>query len=610
MNKTAARLSLLCLAALTALSACGQPASVTPDGSEGQTSVAVTDSPPTFVPGEKNEVILLSIEEYGDAHLFLYSPETGQPLTRLTDGHWDDITPAVNPDGSLLAFASNRGGVWDLYLLDLESGQGRKLTDTPEFDSSPSWSPDGQWLAFETYNGNDMEIAVVSLTDDKVIVLTEDPASDHSPVWSPQGRQIAFVSNRSGNPDIWLADLDRTDAGRFVNLSHTANAAESHPQWNSDGSQLVWTTDSQSMGFSGAYLWETESAGHPARWLADADWAAFSPEDDRFAVVIGGPNQSYLSALRADGGLLLPPVLLPGPVRGLAWAVLELPDPLPASFQKAAELTPTAPWSLSVRPLVEGPTQRWTVIPLADVQAPYPALHDLVDESFNALRRRTADDLGWDPMASLENAFVPLTTSLDPSLGNDWLLTGRAFALNSVIANAGWMVAVREEIGQQTYWRVYLRAQSQDGTQGEPLRDAPWNLSARYELDPSTYDAGGQYAPVPTGYWIDFTSLALAYGWERLPALPNWRSYYAGARFTEFALTGGMDWYSAMLELYPPSALVTPTLRLPPTITPTRTPPPTRTPTATFTPRATLTPSNTPTPIPSPTPIPTNTPLP
>ena len=123
-------------------------------------------------------------------------------------------------------------------------------------------------------------------------------------------------------------------------------------------------------------------------------------------------------------------------------------------------------------------------------------------------------------------------------------------------------------------------------------------------------ERGGQFAPILPGYWVDFTVLARSYGWERQPALPNWRTYFAGARFTEFVLTGGLDWYNAMLELYPPEALVTPTPRLPPTATLTRTPRPTTTsgpsPTPTISPTAT----STPLPTSTPTPIPSNTPLP
>jgi TolB protein len=246
-------------------------------------------------------------------------------------------------------------------------------------------------------------------------------------------------------------------------------------------------------------------------------------------------------------------------------------------------------------------------------------LHDLVDEAFVALRERVTQEAGWDALASLESAFVPITTSLDPGFEADWLYTGRAFAINSLMTNAGWMVATREDIGAQTYWRLYLRTQLQDGSQGEPLHDTPWDLSARYNLDPRVYEQGGKYGEVPPGYWMDVTSLARQYGWQRLPALPNWRTFYRGARFTEFALTGGLDFYSAMLQLYPPDILITPTRVLAPTLTPTRTatatptPRPTRTPRPTVTPTSTRTPSLTPTPSntpgPSPTPV-TITPTP
>jgi TolB protein len=107
---------------------------------------------------------------------------------------------------------------------------------------------------------------------------------------------------------------------------------------------------------------------------------------------------------------------------------------------------------------------------------------------------------------------------------------------------------------------------------------------------------------------VDVTSLAAQYGWERAPALPNWRTFFRGARFTEFVLTGGLDWYTAMLQLYPADILVTPTRLLPPTLTPTRTPTNTPTPTNTRTPRPptpTRTPTKTRTPTPTRTPSPT-----
>ena len=595
--------SLIVLFVLASLlAACTPPATLT--------AAPAIFPTPTFVNASefRGEAFLISMEENGHAHLFLYST-TGQPILRLTGGEWDDIAPSVSPDGAQVAFASNRSGYFDLYILTLASGETQQITNTPQYDSSPTWSPDSQWLTFETYDGNDLEVSVISLTDSTSppVNLTDNTASDSAPAWSPRGRSIAFVSDRDGSPDIWLADLDRADEGRFVNITDTVNIAENLPLWK-DG-RLLWISHSDDLAFSGAYVWDSTQPERPAQWALDADLAAWDTTGSRLVTILNNPNADYLAASALDGSLLLPPAPLPGKIRGLAWLGVDLTS-IPEAYRTASAATPAPNWVPAVTPLSEGPSQRWTVVPLKDVQAPYPQLHDLADESFNALRQRVIEETGWDALASLHNAYVPLTAPLDPGLGDDWLYTGRAFSLNPLMVNAGWMVAIREEIGQQTYWHIYLRAQAQDGSLGEPIRTAPWDINARYNLDPQAYERGGQFAPIPPGYWVDFTSLAHAYGWERLPALPNWRNYFAGARFTEFVLTGGLDWYNAMLELYPAEALVTPTPRLPPTATLTRTPRPTSTsgpsPTPTISPTATLTP----TPTSTPTPIPSNTPLP
>src|SRR5512138_3561172 len=96
-------------------------------------------------PAAPDHPIILSIEEAGYAHLFLFAPETTD-FTRLTYGKWNDITPSISPDGTRIAFASNRGGHWDLYTLELASGQISQLTDTPEYDAAPAWSPDLAWI--------------------------------------------------------------------------------------------------------------------------------------------------------------------------------------------------------------------------------------------------------------------------------------------------------------------------------------------------------------------------------------------------------------------------------------------------------------------------------
>lgn len=601
------QVSLLILTSIFILAACSQEVTETP-AAEFTPEPTATEEFIPVVSKNAEEIVILSIEEDGYAHLFAYIPNQ-LPLMRLTNGDWDDITPFPSPDGERLAFASNRPGHWDLFLMELSSGEITQLTDTPEYEGAPTWSPDGSFLAYESYRDENLEI-VVGPADDPAngaIRLTTSPATDHSPAWAPGGRQIAFISNG----EVMLADLDRADDARFKNLSNTPLASESHPVWSPDGNRLAWASSSQNIGRSGIYVWDANRQ-FPAQWIGDGNLPAWNALGDQIITTVPAPNTNYITTYSIDGTILQPLTPFPHQVGSLVWSNLVTSDPLPGVFEQPAQFTPAPLWAASGNPFGEGAAGRWSLVDLIDVQAPYPKLHDLVDEAFDALRQRIQWEVGWDALASLENAFVPITSDLDPGFGEDWLYTGRAFAINSLMTNAGWMVAVREDFGAQTYWRLYLRAQVQDGTLGIPLHDLPWDLSARYNLDPQVYEQGGTYSDVLPGYWVDITSLAAQYGWERVPALPNWRTFFRGARFTEFILTDNLDWYSAMLQLYPPDVLVTPTRLLPPTLTPTRTPTATPTPTNTRTPRPTRTPTATRTPLNTPTPsnTPTVTPTP
>lgn len=581
-------------------------ATATPSPSASPNPVAAQN----MAPG----LILLALDEGSFTHLFAYQPDIaaggGLPLNRLTTGPWDDITPAISPDGNSVAFASNRNGYWDLYLLDLPGGTVSRLTDSTEYEAAPSWSPDGLWLAYEAYRDDNLEILIRSVTDPgEPIRLTNNPAADHSPAWSPAGRSIAFVSDRSGESEIWLADLDKNDTDRYQNLSNNPLGRDSHPAWSPDGTKLAWAGEED--GFHNLYLWQ---AGQPgSRVVGSGDWPVWNPDNDVLLTLLLAPNQTYLTAYPLGSpGVLLPPLQLTGTVQGLAWGDALLTLPLREPYKQASLLTPTPLYlpRLTTQPDDEG--GRYQLVELEDVQAPFPLLHDQVDEAFLALRVHIAQESGWDLLAALENAYVSLTSPLDPGMGEDWLYTGRAFAFTSSPINAGWLVVVREDFGSRTYWRVYMRARFQDGSAGIPLHERPWDLAARYEGDPAVFEQGGiLMEAVPPGYWIDFTQRALAYDFERQPALATWRASYPAARFNEFVLSSNLDWHTAILELYPPEVLLTPSPVAPDTRTPTATlrwyqsP----TPSSTSTLRPTFTPTSpTPTITISPTPTPTITP--
>ncbi|MFM8319633.1 MAG: TolB family protein [Chloroflexota bacterium] len=589
--------------------------------------------------GRDGGLVVLSMEELGRTRLYAYRP--GQaPLLRLTAGDWDDRAPALSPDGRRLAFASNRDGAWDLYSLALDSGQVERLTDTPAYDGHPSWSPDGLWMAYESYvtdgaGGGSLEVFIRPLDGSQdAIALTSDPGPDFDPAWSPGGRKLAFVSLRSGEPEVWLADLDRVEE-RFTNLSRNISAVESNPAWSPDGSQVAWSAAYQD-GLQALEVWDSAAPDRRPRQLNPAMASAWSPDGRLLLAVVDQPNSQYLTGYAAgDASLALPLVTLPGRVSGLAWGRAELSDPLPTALAEAAALSPAPLWIEQDAAGAPLPSGRRAIVALEGVAAPYPSLAEGADDSFAALRLRTAQAVGWDFLASLEQAYTPLTSPLYPGLMEDWFYTGRALRFNTAPASAGWLVLVREDYGAQTFWRVFLRTRFQDGAQGRPLNVQPWDLAARLGGDPLAYERGGTRLPEPPpGYWVDFTALAAAYGWERLPALSSWRVAYSAARYNELVFRQGSDWMSAMLEIYPKPALDTPTPVYSPTPTatatmtgtatptntrkpfisktptPTNTRRPTRTPTPTWTRRPTRTPTLTSTPRPTRTPTPTSTPRP
>ncbi len=564
----------------------GQPAPTEPTLSALTTSLAVAaptersgtdqDSPPAASTASPTDIasrgtVFFTERTQARSHIWAYVIGESEPV-QITFGEWDDRNPAFNAEEGMLAFTSNRGLYWDLYLLDLNSGDLRPLTETPGFEGNPTWSPDGRWIAYEANYDGDFDIYILPVMDDEeVIQLTNHPANDNSPDWDAGGRRIAFISDRDGSPDVFIAKLDQPDE-RFVNLTQTIDLVEMSPAYNPQGNLLAYAI--KRMGYEEILIKEIEGElpaspngqGHGARW---------SPDAKVLIAVLEDPYDRWLVTYAHDGGQ--PPGLpIHFNIEDLFWTAEGLPA---AAYQFGEDEAERPPIYIIELASSDVPIDRLSLALLPGVTAPNASLSDAVDEAFNALRARAAADLGWDFLSTLEHAFVGINDPLPPGLSyDDWLFTGRAFAFSQAAVQAGWVEMVREDFGGQTYWRIYVRSAEQDGSQGEPLRTPSWDFQVRYEGTPQFYDQGGSIKEnIPAGYYVDFTRLAADYGFERVPALSNWRTYYHGARFNEFVYRDHRNWMEAMLELYPNSAIITPTPFQTPTPTPTRTPKPTPT---------------------------------
>jgi len=179
-------------------------------------------------------------------------------------------------------------------------------------------------------------------------------------------------------------------------------------------------------------------------------------------------------------------------------------------------------------------------------------LSDKVNDSYNALRQVVEEKTGWDYLSILGDSWRPMNHTPRPGQGRiSWHVCGRAVDINQGFLREGNLELVREDIGGVTYWRVYIKAQKQDGSLGEPLRVAPWDLDARAQGELAAVQGGELKDPIPQGYYVDFTTLAADFGWERRNALSNWRSSYFDIEWWHFQKTEGLSWFDCMTELYP-----------------------------------------------------------
>jgi TolB protein len=447
-----------------------------------------TPTPDVYAQTSQFGSLVLSLREGKDIHLFLYRPFlentstydlSAFPLTRITTGPQQDITPALSPDGSKIAFASNRDGQWDIYILDLVSGETLQFTDTRAYDGNPTWSPDGLWLAYESLQLDNLDIFIQDIAKTSgPLPLTNNSSADFSPNWSGEGRKIGYVSNRNGQLEIWYADLDSSEPDKSIRVPGSTGQVVDHPTWSSDGRYLTWfaiTNDGQHSLFT----WDSASSDLLPKYSGQGDWPIWAGNGEILFTAVITPDESYLTAypgLQENSQVMLPAIKLPGSLEGISWARDLIINPTIVVDQ---EVSPVSLWEdLSYTNGQEIPQE--DLVQVQNLIAPSPKLIKPAADAFVSLRRNIREEIGWDFLSTLEYAFVPLDEALEPGINFNWLHAGRGVLINDIPRLAEWLMVVQEDYGENTYWRVYLRTNNQQGLQGKPLKRYPWDFSARH----------------------------------------------------------------------------------------------------------------------------------
>ena len=200
--------------------------------------------------------IAFSSERDGNTEIYVMAAD-GKNQRRLTNNPASDHSPSWSPDGKRIAFVSRRDGHFigegglssEIYVMDADGGNQQNLTDNDFYDTHPSWSPDGERIAFASRRdghfigegGLSSEIYVMDADGKNTRRLTNNRKSDWSPSWSSDGKWIAFRSDRKGdgvNYEIYVMDADGGNLRRLTNN----RKSDFSPSWSSDGKRIVFSS--------------------------------------------------------------------------------------------------------------------------------------------------------------------------------------------------------------------------------------------------------------------------------------------------------------------------------------------------------------------------------
>jgi Tol biopolymer transport system component len=226
----------------------------------------------------------------GDYAVFEMNAD-GEGQHRLTEAEATDpsagsvffqVEPDWSPDGKSIAFASQRSGSFDLYVMAADGTGTQRLTPTKDDDeSSPSWSPEGDRIAF----AREGDIYVMNANGSGGARRISDvTAEETEPAWSPDGRSIAYVRREPGTParEIWIMRPDGTGRRQLTELQ----SASYSPAWSPDSTRIAFATNNRISQYD--IYWVTVATGRTTRvtvseedsfepaWSTDGNSIAFS----------------------------------------------------------------------------------------------------------------------------------------------------------------------------------------------------------------------------------------------------------------------------------------------------------------------------------------------
>jgi Tol biopolymer transport system component len=200
---------------------------------------------------------LIAIQSYagGTFHIWTMHPD-GSGLKQITSGHGDDREPRISPDGTSIAFASDRAfkGNYDIWTVNIATGILKQITSAEADEFGPTWSPDGTKIAFVSgtgITGKTIESIDIATGHQTTLVSSIAEGRVEAPSYSPDGKSLAYVQFHGAGMFMNTAQLLITGA-----TTYAGKATDTFPF------PATWISDSELLYTGGGHILRTDlSAG-------------------------------------------------------------------------------------------------------------------------------------------------------------------------------------------------------------------------------------------------------------------------------------------------------------------------------------------------------------
>lgn len=200
-----------------------------------------------------NQRLAFSVKRSETQDIYIVNSDGTQARKVIEDG----TEPVWSPDGKTLAFVRND----DIYLFHVDNEEEVQLTFSSKIELAPLWSPDGELIVYTVFQNYSYEIYLMNADGSNQVNISNHPATDFWASWSPDGQVIMFTSTRDdqsgrNNGEIYFYYLEENELRRLTN---TPTQDEFEPIWSPDGERIAFWSHSTSRLEKSLYMMDIDS---------------------------------------------------------------------------------------------------------------------------------------------------------------------------------------------------------------------------------------------------------------------------------------------------------------------------------------------------------------